>query len=108
MDLELFNYSAIARRTGLSIMYTHHLLSGQRRSEKRIAQIAAVLNTSVEKLKSQIAQVAQERKSARGRAKTGGARVHSAKHSLVRNHHPSSNGGASARPKVHTKHATVK
>lgn len=108
MDLELFNYSAIARRIGVSIMYTHHLLSGARRSEKRLAQIAGVLNTSVEKLKAQIAQAAKERKSARGRAKTAGARAHTATHFVMSTRHPSANGGASARLKVRTNRAKIK
>jgi hypothetical protein len=54
MDIKLFNNSEIARRIGVTPVYVFFLMTGVRSSEKRLQQVADVLEMSVTDLKHQI------------------------------------------------------
>lgn len=54
MDIELLNFSEIARRAKISAVYVYHIMSGKRKPEKRLQQIADILRMSVHDLKKQI------------------------------------------------------
>lgn len=54
MDLSMLNWSEVARRVGVSPVYVHHLITGQRRSEKRIKQIAGILEVRFAELQEWI------------------------------------------------------
>ena len=56
MDISLLNLSEIARRVNISTVYCFYLMTGQRKAEKRLRQIAFVLRMNVAELKTQIAK----------------------------------------------------
>ncbi len=62
MDIDLLNFSEIARRVRISPVYCWHLMHGLRTTEKRFVQIASVLRMDVKDLKQQI-----EKNKVRGR-----------------------------------------
>lgn len=54
IDLGIINKSELARRVGLSIVYTHQLLIGERRSPRALKLIAKYLEMPLEDLKAWI------------------------------------------------------
>jgi transcriptional regulator with XRE-family HTH domain len=54
MDINLLNYTELARRIDVSAAYIHQLMTMKRKSEKRLQQIARELGMSVGELKRQI------------------------------------------------------
>ncbi len=62
MDINLLNFTEIARRVGISPVYCWHLLRGKRTTEKRLRQIADILRMDISDLKKQI-----EKNKVRGR-----------------------------------------
>ena len=54
MDIDLLNFSEIARRTKISPVYCWYILHGLRKPEKRLHQIAGILRMDISDLKKQI------------------------------------------------------
>jgi DNA-binding transcriptional regulator YdaS (Cro superfamily) len=56
MDIDLLNFSEIARRLNVTPAYVSQLMTGERTYEKRLIQIASMLRISIEDLKLQISR----------------------------------------------------
>ena len=54
MDIDLLNFSEIARRMRVTPVYVFYLMHGKRRTEKRLRQIADILRMDISDLKKQI------------------------------------------------------